>query len=176
MAKQLFTTLTDSAVRDASYISDAVDCDGFYSVYDTMVENIDEYIDAIFKSNKDSLLHRYIRYNLVSGLLYEEVIDNCPEEYVLNEHNEALFHLFGYSFADVGELPPEYPDFNDEYFDEWEEFAKKVNEFYCENINDKWADHVFYVLFSNKDFLFRFNTEVARVVQEFKITDYPNDI
>lgn len=46
MAKQLFTTLTDSAVRDASYISDAVDCDGFYSVYDTMVENIDEYIDA----------------------------------------------------------------------------------------------------------------------------------
>ena len=55
MAKQLFTTLTDSAVRDASYISDAVDCDGFYSVYDTMVENIDEYIDAIFKSNKDSL-------------------------------------------------------------------------------------------------------------------------
>mgnify|MGYP006989996524 CR=1 FL=1 len=92
-------------------------------VYDTMVENIDEYIDAIFKSNKDSLLHRYIRYNLVSGLLYEEVIDNCPEEYVLNEHNEALFHLFGYSFADVGELPPEYPDFNDEYFDEWEEFA-----------------------------------------------------
>lgn len=176
MAKQLFTTLTDSAVRDASYISDAVDCDGFYSVYDTMVENIDEYIDAIFKSNKDSLLHRYIRYNLVSGLLYEEVIDNCPEEYVLNEHNEALFHLFGYSFADVGELPPEYPDFNDEYLDEWEEFAKKVNEFYCENINDKWADHVFYVLFSNKDFLFRFNTEVARVVQEFKITDYPNDM
>ena len=69
----------------------------------------------------------------------------------------------------MGELPPEYPDFNDEYFDEWEEFAKKVNEFYCENINDKWADHVFYVLFSNKDFLFRFNTEVARVVQEFKI-------
>ena len=58
MAKQLFTTLTDSAVRDASYISDAVDCDGFYSVYDTMVENIDEYIDAIFKSNKDlSLIH-----------------------------------------------------------------------------------------------------------------------
>ena len=44
----------------------------------------------------------------------------------------------------------------------------KVNNFYCDNINDYWAEHVFYILFSNKDFCSRFNTEVAKVVKELK--------
>ena len=90
------------------------------------------------------------------------------------EHNEALFNLFGYTFTDVGDLPPEYPEYDEEYFDEWKEFAEKVNDFYCDNINEHWAEHVFYVLFTNKDFLFRFNTEVAKVVKELKKTDYPD--
>lgn len=111
---------------------------------------------------------------MVNRLLYEAVIDDSLEEYILNEHNEALFRLFDYSFADVGKLPTGYPDYEEEYFDEWKEFAKKVTDFYCNNINDLWVDHVFYVLFSNNDFLFRFNEQVARVVQELKKVDYPN--
>ena len=171
MARQLFITLTDAAIADASIISSAIEIDGYYGVYDTIMESLDEYEDAMFKSNKNSLLHRYIREVLVNGLLYEAVIENTPDEYILKEHNEALFKLFGYSFSDVGDLPPDYPYYDYDYFEEWEVFAKEVNDFYCDHINDKWADHVFYVLFSNKDFLFRFNTEVARVVQELKKKD-----
>ena len=48
-----------------------------------------------------------------------------------------------------------------------------MNNFYCDNINDYWAEHVFYILFSNKDFLFRFNTEVAKVVKELKKNGLP---
>ena len=173
-SKQLVETLTDAAVMDASHISSAIELDGYYGVYETMTEHLNEYIDGFYKSNKDSLLHRYIRTCLVDGFLYETVIENTPEEYVLYEHNEALFNLFGYTFTDVGNLPPEYPEYDEEYFEEWEEFAQKVNDFYCDNINDNWAEHVFYILFSNKDFLFRFNTEVAKVVKELKKTDYPD--
>lgn len=147
MGKQLVETLTDAAVMDASHISSAIELDGYYGVYETMTEYLNEYID---------------------GFLYEAVIENTPEEYVLCEHNEALFNLFGYTFTDVGDLPPEYPEYDEEYFDEWKEFAEKVNDFYCDNINEHWAEHVFYVLFTNKDFLFRFNTEVAKVVKELK--------
>ena len=157
LGKQLVETLTDAAVMDASHISSVIELDGYYGVYETMTEDLNEYIDGFYKSSKDSLLHRYIRTQLVDGLLHETVIENTPEEYVLREHNEALFSLFGYTFADVGDLPPEY---DEEYFDEWKEFAEKVNDFYCDNINEYWTEHVFYVLFANKDFLFRFNTEV----------------
>lgn len=167
-SKQLVETLTDAAVMDASHISSAIELDGYYGVYETMTEHLNEYIDGFYRSNKDSLLHRYIRICLADGFLYETVIENTPEEYVLYEHKEALFNLFGYTFTDVGNLPPEYPEYDEEYFDEWEEFAPKVNNFYCDNINDYWAEHVFYILFSNKDFLFRFNTEVAKVVKELK--------
>ena len=107
MGKQLVETLTDAAVMDASHISSAIELDGYYGVYETMTEYLNEYIDGFYKSSKDSLLHRYIRTHLVDGLLYEAVIENTPEEYVLCEHNEALFNLFGYTFTDVGDLPPE---------------------------------------------------------------------
>lgn len=79
-----------------------------------------------------------------------------------------MFNLFGYTFTDVGDLTPEHPEYDEEYFGEWKEFAEKVNDFYCDNINEHLAEHVFYVLLMNKDFLFRFNTEVAKVVKELK--------
>jgi len=175
MSKQLFVTLTDVAVADAAIISSNVDMD-FMGIYDSIIESFEEYKDAIFKSKKDSLLHRYIRASLVNGLLYDAVIENCPDEYILNEHNETLFQLFGYSFSDVGELPTNYPDYATRYFYEWEQFASEVNSFYCEKINDKWADHVFYVLFTNKDFLYRFNTEVAMIIQKIKKEEYPDNM
>lgn len=173
MSRQLMNTLTDVAMADATDVSDAIDSDGYYSVYERMAEDLDEYLDGFYKPSKDSILIRYIKELLIDGLLYETVIENSPEYYVLKQHNEDLFKLFGYSFSDIGELPPEYPDFDGEYFDEWESFAEKVNNFYCDNINEQWAEHVFYILFSNKDFLFRFNTEVAKVVKELKKEDYP---
>ena len=109
-SKQLVETLTDAAVMDASHISSAIELDGYYGVYETMTEHLNEYIDGFYRSNKDSLLHRYIRICLADGFLYETVIENTPEEYVLYEHKEALFNLFGYTFTDVGNLPPEYPE------------------------------------------------------------------
>ena len=90
MSKQLVETLTDAAVMDASHISSSIELDGYYGVYETMTEYLNEYIDGFYKSSKDSLLHRYIRTQLVDGLLHEAVIENTPEEYVLREHNEAL--------------------------------------------------------------------------------------
>ena len=71
--------------------------DGYYGVYETMTEYLNEYIDGFYKSSKDSLLHRYIRTHLVDGFLYEAVIENTPEEYVLCEHNEALFNPVSYT-------------------------------------------------------------------------------
>ena len=60
-SKQLVETLTDAAVMDASHISSAIELDGYYGVYETMTEHLNEYIDGFYRSNKDSLLHRYIR-------------------------------------------------------------------------------------------------------------------
>ena len=174
MNRQLVQTLTDAATVDAAHISGAVGLEGCYGVYDSVTEYLDEFVDGFYKPRKNSLLHMYIQGELVNGLIYEAVIENAPEEYVLKEHTEELFQLFGYSFSDVGKLPPGFPDYEEENFYAWESFAEEVNNFYCDNINDKWVDHVFYILFSNKDFLFRFNTEIARIVQELKKTDYPD--
>ena len=53
MGKQLVETLTDAAVMDASHISSAIELDGYYGVYETMTEYLNEYIDGFYKSSSD---------------------------------------------------------------------------------------------------------------------------
>lgn len=77
MGKQLIETLIDVAVLDASHISSAIELDGYYGVYETITEYLDEYIDGFYKSSKDSLLHRYSK-NTFSRWAF---ILNCNREY-----------------------------------------------------------------------------------------------
>jgi len=112
------------------------------------------------------ILHIYIRDLLVCGCLYDDIIENEPRYYWEKYHDETLFQLFHHSISEAGTIPTD--DCSDEIA-----FAESVNTFYCDYINDEWANHVFVVLYSNKDFLFRFSSEIARVVQTLKKDDYP---
>ena len=166
MKSLLFDTLTDKAREDAFLVSNYLE-DEHLGIYSFFNESIDNYLLICYKPCKWSLLHTYLDALLVNGLLYEDEIENDPRSYWENRHNEELFRLFGYSLSNIGAIP------NDDGFADEIAFADKVNEFYCDKINARWVEHVFYTLYDNKDFLFRFNSEVAKIVTELKKASYP---
>ncbi|MDL2324518.1 HNH endonuclease [Ruminococcaceae bacterium OttesenSCG-928-A16] len=157
-SKFLIETLMDKAVQDAQIVSEMM-TDKNLGVYSIMMNDTTRYASKMFKATQETLLHLYIADILESGAIYEDMIENFPEEYIASWHNEELFNLFGYSMKDV-ELKGKLESRDSSIL-----FADNVNIFYCDFINNKWAKHVFYVLFTNKDFLFRFSSEVVKAVE-----------
>lgn len=166
MASNIIYTNMDKAVEDANIVSQYLE-DEYLGVYALFLTNRDNLVSHFYRAERETLLHIYIRELLSNGNLYDDIIENNPVWYWENCHNEALFNLFNYSLSNVGSIP-------DDDYSANIAFAQDVNTFYCDYINDKWSDHVFYVLYSNKDFLFRFCSEVSRIVHELKATDYPS--
>lgn len=168
MSKNLISTLMDKAMADANLVSMNL-TDEYLGVYTFFLEDIANMVPRFHKPHKDTLLHFYIRGLLVCGCLYDDIIENEPRYYWEKCHDETLFRLFHHSLSEAGTIPS--ADYSDDIA-----FAESVNTFYCDYINDEWANHVFYVLYSNKDFLFRFSSEIARVVQTLKKDDYPQHL
>lgn len=132
--------------------------------------NIDV-MDFCAKPNKSTLLHEYIKD-----------IDYFHLEYLLDKHFPMtvinnltpILDFFGLDYSSIGESIGLIDiDILDDSSDKAEEYARLLLKFYVENLSSVIVNEAFTILFMNKNFLFKFNSQLSEAIRELKVTDYP---
>ncbi|WP_251553992.1 HNH endonuclease [Neobacillus muris] len=149
-----------------------------YGMNDLTIEKWIYYTDLDFLSicaspRKKTLLHEYIDF--IYFTMYEYTLDKHFPMEVINTFTDLLdFYKIDYSilgkFDFVGMTDDEL---NPVEFEEAEEYARKLFDFFTEVLSPVVIDDIFTVLFSNKLFLFEFNSQLRELIINLKVNDSP---
>ena len=150
-----------------------------YGLNDLQVENWLEYdqvdlLTKVSKPHKETLLHDYI--NFIYFTMYEYMLDKHFPMTVINPLIEVM-EIYNVDYSHLGEAP--FIGLGDDDIHEYEhelveDFAYKLFKFYREKLGVIIISDIFTVLFANKQFLYEFNQQIKKVVEDLKLEDYPD--
>lgn len=122
------------------------------------------------KPSRRTLLHEYISYQYTDSQNYQ--MDKQFPVGVIQEM-QKLFKYYEVDYSEIGFMDTESLEFDD-YSDELESYAEKLQIFFIDNLLDTVVEDAFTVLFSDKNFLHEFNSQCAEIILKLKYTDYPD--
>lgn len=147
------------------------------SLIEAAATNADAFIelnwDVVFAQkvlrnfSKSSILHHFI-YAIISVDRRDDYRENTEEYWGEVPRYKKIFKEYGIKLASLSSNPKKKPKSHPEeyeYFGEWFVFHEK-------SFEELWkliADEVFYILFSNRSFLLRFNLTLAEFIESRKI-------
>lgn len=143
------------------------------SVEDYFDYNDIEFVKTSSKSSKKTLLHHYIAD--VYYLQYEYTLDKHFPMAVINSLKELL-DFYKVDIEEVGDFSyfgVEDDDLDSDSHEIAENYGWRLLDFFWKKIGELVVDDVFTVLYSNKHFLFQFNSELTRIIGELKYEDFP---
>ncbi|UOQ84645.1 MULTISPECIES: HNH endonuclease [Bacillaceae] len=149
-----------------------------YGLNDLTIENWIFYADVDFlsicaKPRKKTILHEYIEYIYFTN--YDYMLDKHFPMEVINTLTGLLdFYNIDYTilgkFDNVGKTDDEL---NPEEFEEAEDYARELFDFFMDELSPVIIDDIFTVLYSNKLFLFEFNSQLRELILNLKAEDIP---
>jgi hypothetical protein len=149
-----------------------------YEMNDLTIESWIKYTDIDFlsfcaKPRKKTILHEYIEF--IYFTMYEYTLNkHFPMEIINTFTNLLDFYNIDYSnlgkFENVGKADDELSPGE---FEKAEEYASKLFGFFMEELGPVIIDDIFTVLYSNKLFLFEFNSQLRELILDLKVEDFP---
>jgi hypothetical protein len=132
-----------------------------------------EYLINCTRPHKKTLLHEYIEFIYFSQ--YEYLLDKHFPMVIINTFTDLLdFYNIDYSSLGNFELVGMTEDeLNAEEFEEAEEYANKLFAFFDDALSPVIIDDIFTLLFSNKLFLYEFNSQIRDLIKNLKVKDFP---
>lgn len=136
-----------------------------------------KYMDKCAKPNKKTLLHNYIESIMQTHHEYildkhfpMEVINELLEMFDISEVNYSHISKFEFRGLDDDEIY----NFEFEENDRIEEIAYDLYKLFYNTIMPFVVDEVFTLLYSNKQFMAEFNSQLTNLIGDLKYNDYPN--
>lgn len=160
----------DSAISIAAFVIQSLNGDEWN------VSHWFEYCDVLeialekWKSpQKKTLVHEYI-----------ETVYLESQNYILDKHflieeireMQSLLENYKVDYSSVGKMNVAELAF-DEWTDELDDYACKLQSFFVDNILEIIVDDVFSILYMDKNFMYEFNRQCSEIIKELKKIDYP---
>lgn len=118
--------------------------------------DINDYLSTrMLKPKKESILHYFIEEKLQNEFKYEA--RKCPD---FEEWNEMTQRHLNKSI-------------DSNKFEDNSEYREKIEKLISEKILPKITNEVFYILFNDREFLYRFNLLISEKIQKLLKKDYP---
>ncbi len=138
-----------------------------------------DYLDIVFVPKRKTLLHHYINdvYEFHLGYLLNkhfprELIDSLIEIFKNYKYSDSSVENMIYSYNKYCDIN-EYYDGGGDSGEEIDTLAEKFLNIFRESLMPTVVDDVFTVLFQNKAFLRNFNQDIADLIGNMTLSQYP---
>ncbi|WP_416151143.1 HNH endonuclease [Salipaludibacillus sp. HK11] len=176
MATNKNTWEGNEAIQLASQVILELDNINELNIENWIFYNDIDVMDFCAKPKKFTLLNEYITEIYIFG--YEYLLDKHFPMSVINSLTNIL-EFYRIDFSSVGEcefLGSDDNDLTGEEFEQVEDYAKDLFDFFIPKLSSVIVHETFTILYMNKTFLFEFNSQLAEVIREFKVTNYPTQL
>ena len=162
----------DTAIQMASHVISELHGINNFGVQEWIEYYDVNYLKKCLKPHKKTLLHNYIEHIYDFQISY--ILDKHFSMEVINELLE-IFDLYNIDYTSISKFEFRGMD-DDEVYGEIEDvevLAYSLYELYKDKIMSFVVDDIFTTLYSNKKFLYDFNSQLAELISNLNQTEYP---